>query len=251
MEAARLLREGSASPRSPEKWACIGSLSAAGRGSSNSLECAGCARPNAAGVQRNSPRPSCATWSARLNGGPRRSDLTPGCGPLVGYASSSSTGPECDTIRMTWGASCASLTGPASVPPEKRWSATSRRSGTGRSTAGRRLKKSALRAAHDRLHRRKRIERTAASGQNLGAARADPGAAISLQLEGAFGQRRITWWNFYFRLYRGAIRAPQVIDFLGHLLRHLRRQAVGGTGTGCPPIAPNSSNSSSPSSTAG
>lgn len=32
----------------------------------------------------------------------------------------------------------------------------------------------------------------------------------------------ITWWNFYFRLYPGTIRAPQVIDFLGHLLRHLR-----------------------------
>jgi len=28
--------------------------------------------------------------------------------------------------------------------------------------------------------------------------------------------------NFYFRLYPGAIRAAQVIDFLGHLLRHLR-----------------------------
>jgi len=31
----------------------------------------------------------------------------------------------------------------------------------------------------------------------------------------------LPWWNFYFRLYPGAIRAPQVIDFLGHLLRHL------------------------------
>jgi len=31
----------------------------------------------------------------------------------------------------------------------------------------------------------------------------------------------ITWWNFYFRLYSGTIRAPQVIDFLSHLLRHL------------------------------
>ena len=31
----------------------------------------------------------------------------------------------------------------------------------------------------------------------------------------------ITWWNFYFRLYPGAIHAAEVIDFLGHLLRHL------------------------------
>jgi transposase len=32
----------------------------------------------------------------------------------------------------------------------------------------------------------------------------------------------ISWWNFYFRLYPGAIRTAQVIDFLGHLLRHLQ-----------------------------
>jgi transposase len=32
----------------------------------------------------------------------------------------------------------------------------------------------------------------------------------------------ITWWNFYFRLYPAAVRSPHVIDFLGHLLRHLR-----------------------------
>lgn len=31
----------------------------------------------------------------------------------------------------------------------------------------------------------------------------------------------ITWWNFYFRLYQRTIRAPQVVDFLAHLLRHL------------------------------
>ena len=32
----------------------------------------------------------------------------------------------------------------------------------------------------------------------------------------------ITWWNFYFRLYPGAVRGPQVVDFLQHLSRHLR-----------------------------
>ena len=30
-----------------------------------------------------------------------------------------------------------------------------------------------------------------------------------------------TWWNFYFRLYEDTIRAPQVVDFLAHLLRQL------------------------------
>ena len=32
----------------------------------------------------------------------------------------------------------------------------------------------------------------------------------------------VTWWRFYFRLYPGTIRAPQVVDFLRHLLRQLR-----------------------------
>jgi hypothetical protein len=31
----------------------------------------------------------------------------------------------------------------------------------------------------------------------------------------------ITWWNFYFRLYPNTIHAAEVVDFLGHLLRHL------------------------------
>lgn len=31
----------------------------------------------------------------------------------------------------------------------------------------------------------------------------------------------MTLYNFYFRLYPGTIRSPQVIDFLEHLLRHL------------------------------
>jgi transposase len=32
----------------------------------------------------------------------------------------------------------------------------------------------------------------------------------------------ITWWTFYFRLFPGAIKSPQVVLFLQHLLRHLR-----------------------------
>jgi transposase len=31
----------------------------------------------------------------------------------------------------------------------------------------------------------------------------------------------VTWWNFYFRLYPGSIRSRQVVEFLGHLMRHL------------------------------
>lgn len=30
----------------------------------------------------------------------------------------------------------------------------------------------------------------------------------------------VTWWNFYFRLFPGTIRSPQVVEFLTQLLRH-------------------------------
>lgn len=36
----------------------------------------------------------------------------------------------------------------------------------------------------------------------------------------------VTWWNFYFRLYPGSIRAPQVVEFLAHLLRHVRGKVL-------------------------
>jgi transposase len=31
----------------------------------------------------------------------------------------------------------------------------------------------------------------------------------------------ITWWTFYFRLFPGTIRIPQVVEFLSHLMRHI------------------------------
>ena len=31
----------------------------------------------------------------------------------------------------------------------------------------------------------------------------------------------VTWWRFYFRLYPGAIKSPQIIEFLKHLMRHI------------------------------
>lgn len=36
----------------------------------------------------------------------------------------------------------------------------------------------------------------------------------------------LTLWNFYFRLYPGAIKSPQVVDFLQALVRHIRRPLI-------------------------
>jgi transposase len=33
----------------------------------------------------------------------------------------------------------------------------------------------------------------------------------------------LTAWNFYFRLYPGAVKSPQVVDFLAALVRHMRQ----------------------------
>ena len=33
----------------------------------------------------------------------------------------------------------------------------------------------------------------------------------------------VTLWNFYFRLYAGSVKGPQVVDFLQALLRHIRK----------------------------
>lgn len=36
----------------------------------------------------------------------------------------------------------------------------------------------------------------------------------------------VTWWNFYFRLYPGSIRSPQVVEFLAHLMRHIPKDML-------------------------
>jgi len=89
--------------------------------------------------------------NAHSSAGPRASASPAGYGERSACASSSNSGPECDTTKTMSGASCASSTGVASVLPDEHWNGTSRRLGAGRSTAGRRLKKSAPRKAHHRL----------------------------------------------------------------------------------------------------
>jgi hypothetical protein len=34
----------------------------------------------------------------------------------------------------------------------------------------------------------------------------------------------VTWWNFYFQLHPGSIRSPQVVEFLTHLKRHIKKK---------------------------
>jgi len=36
----------------------------------------------------------------------------------------------------------------------------------------------------------------------------------------------VTWRKFYFRLFPGSVRSPQVVEFLKHLLRHVRGKVL-------------------------
>ncbi len=36
----------------------------------------------------------------------------------------------------------------------------------------------------------------------------------------------ITWWNFYFQLHGGSIRSPQVMEFLRHLERNIKKKLL-------------------------
>src|SRR5271155_5207429 len=79
--------------------------------------------------------------------------------------------------------------GAASGPLAGRGSATRRPFATGRRPPGRTLKKSPKRAAHHRFPRRERTEPAATPLPHLVAAGPHAGAAVSLQLEDAFGHR--------------------------------------------------------------
>src|ERR1700722_20758511 len=81
------------------------------------------------------------------------------------------------------GGCCGSSAGVANARPDERWNATSEPLRSGSANAGQRLKKSPKPRVRHRLRRRKRTEPETASLPNLGTARPDSRAAVSLQLE--------------------------------------------------------------------
>ncbi len=153
--------KGSASLRWRGGWRYTASRSAVGRESWSSLGSMDCVKRQVPAVGQSWTAANWPSSNWRSSWDPRRSDTPADYGAHGVYRISSSTKPGCDTMRTTSGASCASLTGLASGPLDGQWSVTKRASATGRNTVGRRLKKSPARRAHDHLHRRKRIERTA------------------------------------------------------------------------------------------
>jgi len=101
------------------------------------------------------------------------------------------------------------------------------------------LKKKRSRGPHYPLHRRKRIERTAASRAHLGAARANAGAAIPFQLEGAVSHGRHHLAEFLLPpLSRHHPHRPSA-EFPGSSAAPFARQAI--THLGPPATAPRTS----------
>src|SRR5258707_15809939 len=140
------------------------------------------------------------------------------CGPRPGCASSSRTSAECTITKLTCGAYCASSAGAASDPPGGHWSATRRRSGTGNECAGHGLKK-ALRERRTIVfidesglsERPHRVRTWAPRGQT-------PVLQYHFNWKMLSAMAGAPWWNFYFRLFPGAVRSPQLIRFFAHLL---------------------------------
>src|SRR3989442_8283932 len=107
-------------------------------------------------------------------------------------------------------------------PRDGHGSATKSRSGTGRRRCGPRLKK-ALREGRILVfidesglsQRPHRCRTWAPRGQT-------PVLQYNFNWKSLSVAAGLTVWNFYFRLYPGAVKKAQVLDFLQALVRHLR-----------------------------
>jgi transposase len=83
------------------------------------------------------------------------------------------------------------------------------------------IKKNPQGRPHHRVHRRERTERAAPPLPYLGPERETPVLQCHFNWKTLSAMAGVTWWNFYFRLFPGAIRSPQVILFFAHLLCHI------------------------------
>jgi len=76
------------------------------------------------------------------------------------------------------------------------------------------LKKSAPGRAYPSLHRRKRTEPATASLSDLGTPGQTPILQYNFNWKSLSVAAGLTLWSFYFRIYAGAIKKEQVVDFL-------------------------------------
>src|ERR1700724_1704652 len=119
------------------------------------------------------------------------------------------------------GRSCGDSAGVASDRQAGRWSAMRKPSSAGRRRAGRSKKKAKNQGRiivfidesglSERPHR---CRTWAPRGQT-------PVLQYHFNWKTLSAMAGVTWWNFCFRLFPGAIKSPQVVEFLEHLLRHL------------------------------
>ena len=127
------------------------------------------------------------------------------------------------TILGMFGGFSGSWGGVASGRQDVRWNGMMRRSGSGRRSAGQRLKKARNEGRtivfvdESGLSERPNRYRTwSLRGQT-------PVLQYHFNWKSLSAIAGVTWWRFYFRLYPGAIKSPQIIEFL----KRLRRQVPG------------------------
>ena len=89
-----------------------------------------------------------------------------------------------------------------------------------------RLKKRRGRRPDDRLCPRIGPERAPPSRLDVGTRGQTPVLQMRFNWKHLSAIAGITTWTFYFRLYPGTIKSAQLVEFLGHLRRHLRRKLL-------------------------
>ena len=147
--------------------------------------------------------------------------MQPDCGPRPGLRTSLSRNVASSIIPGMCGGCYGSWGGVASGPPAGRWNGTRRRSGAGNSGAGRRLKK-AQKEGRTILfvdesgisQRPHRVRTWSPRGET-------PVLQYNFNWDTISAAAGITLFSFYFRLYEGTIKSPEVVDFLQALLRHI------------------------------
>ena len=93
----------------------------------------------------------------------------------------------------------------------------------GSGTLGPRSKKSAARRSDHRLQRRIRIERTPERPRTWSLRGQTPILQHSFTWKQLSASAGLSFWQFYFRFFPGALRSEQIIEFLTALNRQIKR----------------------------
>jgi len=164
--------------------------------------------------------------------------LAPSCGRSSGFALSSSGCMECSSARYMCGVCSGQWASARKSPSAAPLSVTSRQYSAGSARPGPRSKKVCRRATTDRLHRRIGPVGAADSRQHLGPQGCTPVVQFHFNWKHVSAIAGLTRTSFAFRLYDGAVKSAQIVEFLKGPAQAAQTQAVDHLGRCCPAQEP-------------